>query len=182
MKMLVSRTSEIGAPPFQLEDLQRHLRVRAGRDDSAIFDMGMTAAADIEHVAQVALFIQTIKVTIFSPPQDAGLNLPIGPVADEDLPTVFIDGAAFTAFDFAGGQRPYIRWQDDFFNLSPGQLTISYQAGFGSECTDIPFDLRQAIMDQTAVYYDARGPVDTRMATTSPHMSRIAARYRGVQA
>jgi len=36
-------------------------------------------------------------------------------------------------------------------------------------------------MDQVALHYDGRSPMDAKSLTTSPHMARVAARYRGVQ-
>ena len=79
------------------------------------------------------------------------------------------------------GVRPYLRWQDAYHDLTPRQVTIEYQAGFGATATDIPYDLAQALMDQAALHYDGRSPMDAKSLTTSPHMARIGARYRGVQ-
>lgn len=92
-----------------------------------------------------------------------------------------IDGDAFSAFDFVGGNRPYIRWLASYHDLTPSRMTIEYQAGFGTAASDIPEDLAQALMDQAALHYDGRSPMDAKSLTTSPHMARIGARYRGVQ-
>lgn len=182
MKMLVTRTPGGAALPFVLDDLKLHLRVDFNDDDSSITTIGETAAAEIEQFAQIALLTQTITVTIFDPSRACGLSLPIGPVAGDATPTVTIDGTAFTAFDFAGGIRPYIRWHADYHGLTPSQMTIEYEAGFGPAASDIPADLGQALMDQAALHYDGRSPIDAKSLTTSPHMARIGARYRGVQA
>ncbi|ASM72844.1 MULTISPECIES: head-tail connector protein [Roseobacteraceae] len=181
MKMLVDRTAIGTALPFVLEDLKNHIRVDGAGDDAAITNIGHTAAAEIEQFAQIALLTQTIRVTIFKPGQEFGLILPIGPVADEDVPTVTIDGQAFTDFNFLGGNRPFIQWLDSFYRLTPTKLMIEYQAGFGQAASDIPRDLAQALMDQAALHYDGRSPMDAKSLTTSPHMARVAARYRGVQ-
>lgn len=183
MKMMTHRDPISTAQPFVLDDLKSHLRVDFGEDDVAIEIIGFTAAAEIEQFAQIALLTQTIRVTIFDPnPHDCGQNLPIGPVADDDVPTVTIDGEAFTAFDFVGGNRPYIRWLAGYEELAASRLTIEYQAGFGAVAADIPSDLAQALMDQAALHYDGRSPMDAKSLTTSPHMARVGARYRGVQA
>ena len=182
MKMLVQRTAGGATLPFGLDDLKLHLRVPDDAEDTAIQNIGETAAAEIEQFAQIALLTQAVKVTIFNPASDEGLSLPIGPVADAATPTVTIDGEAFTAFDFAGGIRPFIRWQDAFFDLTPELMVIEYDAGFGTTAADIPADLAQALMDQAALHYDGRSPMDAKSLTTSPHMARVGARYRGVQA
>ena len=181
MKMLVHRTEVSVALPFVLDDLKLHLRAPDDAENAAIQNIGQTAAAEIEQFAQIALLTQTIRVTIFNPAREYGLSLPIGPVADEDVPTVTIDGEAFTAFDFVGGNRPYVRWLADYHDLTPSRLTIEYQAGFGETAADVPSDLAQALMDQAALHYDGRSPMDAKSLTTSPHMARVGARYRGVQ-
>lgn len=181
MKMLIHRDQSGPTLPFSVSDLKLHLRVDTDYEDIAIQNIGKTAAAEIEQFAQIALLTQTIRVTIFDPSQDCGLALPIGPAADEDVPTVTIDGEAFTAFDFVGGNRPYVRWRADYYDLTPTRITIEYQAGFGAAATDVPPDLAQALMDQAALHYDGRSPMDAKSLTTSPHMARVAARYRGVQ-
>lgn len=183
MKMLTHRIEVSGSElPFNLPNLKEHLRVSDDAEDAAITNIGLTAAAEIEQFAQIALLTQTIRVTIFRPvPQGYGQNLPIGPVADDDVPTVTIDGEAFTAFDFVAGNRPYIRWLAEYHNLIPDRMTIEYQAGFGATAAGIPHDLAQAIMDQAALHYDGRSPMDAKSLTTSPHMARVGARYRGVQ-
>ncbi|MBC7285002.1 hypothetical protein [Hoeflea sp.] len=181
MRMLVHRTAGGAALPFAMDALKIYLRSPDDAEDHQIENIGLTAAAELEQFAQIALLTQTIRVTIFNPDRESGLILPIGPVADDDIPTVTIDGEAFTAFDFVGGNRPYIHWLADYHNLTPGRMTIEYQAGFGADATDVPSDLAQALMDQAALHYDGRSPMDAKSLTTSPHMARIGARYRGVQ-
>lgn len=182
MKMLTQRIPSGAALPFDLENLKLHIRAPDDSEDGAITNIGLTAAAELEQFAQIALLTQTIRVTIFDLGNGAGLDLPIGPVADADTPTVTINGSAFTDFDFVGGNRPHIRWQSSYFTLAPSHIVIEYQAGFGSAAADIPADLSQALMDQAALHYDGRSPMDAKSLTTSPHMARVGARYRGVQA
>jgi uncharacterized phiE125 gp8 family phage protein len=181
MKMLVHRAPAGAALPFDLDDLKLHLRVSDDSENDAIQCIGQTAAAEIEQFAQIALLSQTIAVTVFNPSRESGLCLPIGPVSDGDTPTITIDGEAFTAFDFVSGNRPYVWWHVDFHALTPERLDIEYQAGFGDAASDIPQDLAQALRDQAALHYDGRSPMDAKSLTTSPHMARIGARYRGVQ-
>lgn len=181
MKMLVDRIMVSTELPFVLSDLKFQLRLSFDDEDDLITKMGMAAAHEVEEFAQIALLTQTIKVTIFNPDQEHGLRLPIGPVADIDVPLVSCGGQAFTGFDFVGGCRPYIFWRPDYYDLAPSQLEIEYQAGFGSVASDIPDDLYSALLDQTALHFDGRSPMDARSLSTSPHMARIGAKYRGVQ-
>lgn len=181
MKMLVHRDPTATTGPVTTSDLKAYLRVTHSDEDAAISNMGAAAGREIEQFAQIALLTQTIRVTIFDPRREYSLNLPIGPVIEGDTPTVTIDGEPFTDFDFVSGNRPYIRWLAPFYDLMPSRMMIEYQAGFGASSEAVPPDIAQAIMDQTAMYYDGSSPMDAKSLTTSPHMARIGARYRGVQ-
>ena len=181
MKMLVHREAGDEVLPFDLPALKNFIRVDTDEDDAEITNMGRTAAAEIEQFAQIALLNQTIRITIFNPSFEYGLSLPVGPVASDHQPTVTVDGQLFAAFDFASGNRPFIRWLADWHDLTPRRMTVEYQAGFGATAADIPPDLAQALMDQAALHYDGRSPMNHKELTTSPHMARIGARYRGVQ-
>lgn len=182
MKVHVLRKPIGAALPFVLDDIRSFLRLGDLDElDNDAQSAAEAAAAEIEQFAQLALLTQTIVVTVFQPNSDAGLNLPVGPVADGDVPSVEIDGVPFTDFEFVGGNRPYISWSDAYRNLSPSRMTIEYLAGFGASAADIPADLARAIMDQAGLHFDGRSPMASKLSQHSPHMARIAARYRGVQ-
>lgn len=183
MKMLVHRVATSANAPFEFDELKNYLRLDHSDDDVQIEGIGLTAAAEIEQFSQLALLTQTIRVTIFDPTRnECGLSLPVGPVADDATITITIDGEPFTDFDFSGGNRPYIRWLAGWHDLMPVRVSIEYEAGFGDTASDVPRDLSLAIMDQAALHYDGRSPMDAKALASSPHMARIAARYRGVSA
>ncbi len=182
MKMLVHRVAISGDAPFNLPAVKVQMRVDGDHDDAAIENMAWTAAEDIQDFAQIALLMQTIRVSVFDPDWNASfLRLPVGPVLDDAPISVTFDGAAFTGFELVRGNRPTLRWNQPVYDrLMPSRINIEYQAGFGAEADAIPRDLAQAIMDQAALLYDGRSPMDTKALYTSPHMARIGARYRGV--
>ncbi len=181
MKMLVHRTYGGIEVPFSSDELLLHVRAQGDEELGAVMDMGRTAAAELEHFAQIALLNQTILVTVFEPPCDAGFSLPIGPVLNDTDLVISVDGATFDDFSFVEGHRPYVHWGPSFASLNPKQLAIEYTAGFGETHASVPHDLVQALMDQAALHFDGRSPMDAKSLTTSPHMARIGARYRGVQ-
>lgn len=182
MRVIIDRTPISTALPFDLANQKTHIRMEGPDSDLEITNMGRAAAAELEQFAQIALLTQTIRVTVLSPWPEAGRRLPIGPVATGHRPTVTVNGVAYTSFEFVDGNRPYILWDGLYHRLLPQRVVIEYQAGFGASAEDIPADLAHAIMDQTALYFDGRSPMDARSLTTSPHMARIGAKYRGVQA
>lgn len=181
MKMHVQRVVTSQNVPFELESLRQHLRVSDGSEDIDIAQIGRTAAADLEHMAQIALLSQDIKISIFGATLGEGMSLPIGPVSEAKNPFIHWDDEPFGGFVFVDGNRPYIHWDAEFQGKCPTRLDIDYEAGFGTDASFIPFDLSQAIMDQAALHYDGRAPMDAKALTSSPHMARIAAKYRGVQ-
>lgn len=183
MKMFVHRTPSEGNPqPFELNRIKDHARVDHEDEDIGFMVLGWTAASEIEHVAQIALLTQTIRVTVFQPCRDSFLSLPIGPAYQTEGVTVTLDGVPFTGFEFVPGNRPAINWGADYHDLFPTRLQVEYQAGFGPAVQYIPLDLQLAVADQAALIYDNRAGGDGKALTSSPHMARIAARYRGLRA
>lgn len=181
MKMLVNREYIGNSQPFDLDRVKLHLRVDHDDEDAEILNMGFAAASDVEAFAQIALLNQTIRLNIFEPTLGGyGLHLPIGPVLAPETVAISIDGEAFDGFEALGGGRPYVRWLSSYHDLTPSRISIEYTAGYGEAAGDIPNDLQLAIMDQAAAMYDGRSPSDAKTPTTSPHMARIGARYRGV--
>lgn len=181
MRMLVSRTPVSTEQPFILEQVRRHLNLEAGEDDDAVASVAWAAATEMEQFAQIALLTQTIRVVILDPGDMHRLNLPIGPATNADAASLYLDGSASTDFIFVTGNRAYFEWLPNDRNPTLRRVEIDYQAGFGGAATDIPPDLAQAIMDQAALHYDGRSPMNKKVLTNSPHMARIGARYRGVR-
>ncbi len=181
MNMNLDRSPVSADDPFVLEDLKLHARVAHDDEDTAIRKIGATVAAEFEQFAQVALLTQDIRVQVFDVTLGDSLRLPVAPLAEGAGVAIQIDGLAFSGFELSSGLRPYIRWLPEHRQRLVGNLIIDYRAGFGSTASDIPSDIAQAIMDQATVHYDARGALDAKSLTTSPHMARVGARYRGVQ-
>ena len=180
MKMTVTRTPIATGSPIPLDAAKEQCQVDFPDDDLLIQQMVSAAALDVEHFAQVALLDQTINVEIIAPARCDLLALPIGPVASDASVTVTIDGAAFTEFELVAGIRPHLRWLDLYHRLTPDRVVIEYPAGFSPDAANVPRDLAQAVADQAALLYGSRSPVNAKEITSSPHMARVAARYRGV--
>lgn len=182
MKMLTHREPISIGRPFELAEIKATLRIDFPDDDLEIERTGWAAAAELEQFAQIALLHQTIRLTVFSPnPLNSNLILPIGPVDEADVPTVAFDGVEVADFAWVGGNRPCIRWSESYRHRLPTRIAIEYRAGFGATAADIPRDLMQALIDQAALLFAGRSPMDGKTLTSSPHMARIGARYRGVR-
>lgn len=180
MKMLVQRTPISANAPFALGELKQYARIDGPDDDLGLHRLGWAAAAEVEHHGQLALLHQTIRLDVFDLVHDAGLTLPIGPVADGATATVSIDGQAVTGCLLAAGTRPYLSWPASLRGTASARVVIEYQAGFGDAAGDVPADLMQAVLDQVALTFDERAPHEAKTLARSPHLARVGARYRGV--
>lgn len=172
--------------PFNQSDLEDHLRVIGQGDLEQAYEVARlanAAARELEHYAQLALLTQTIRVTLAQWPWSDTFRLPIGPVLIGATVTVTDEGTAFPGVTLLAGLRPALRLAAD---RPGGQVVVEYEAGFGADVAALPSDLRLAILDQAAAFYDARGLLDQRgaaqsqMTGLSPHAARVVARYRRV--
>lgn len=176
--MIVERLNALSVLPFDPVKLATHCRVDGAAGQAEVTDHGKVAAAELEQVAQLALFNQTIRVTLEGWTRGATLALPVAPMLDPMSATVTVDGQDFDGFAVVTGNRPTLR----LTSCLPAcdVIVIEYLAGFGDELADLPADLVHAVMDQASAYYDARGIGDGKSNGMSPHMARTVARYRRV--
>lgn len=177
MTTLVHRTPLSEAAPFDLAALKLHARVDGDDSDSELSRMGFTAAAQIEHFAQIALLDQTIRVTAFNINRVGPFMLPVGPCLHEEEISVSVDGWVFHDFSVAVGVRPCLLLTRPIIAET---AVIEYRAGFGGNASDIPAALSEALIDQALLLFDGRAPMDSKALSLSPHTARVAARYRGV--
>lgn len=161
-----------------LSEAKSLARIGFDDDDADLSRMIDAAAAEAEELAQIALINQTIRVTLDAFPRSSTFPLPIAPLLDWSTVQIDADDAPFDDFSVMTGLRPAIR----LTGARPsGAVVIEYQAGFGADGSSLPVDLRHAILDQAAAYYDARGPGDPKVQALSPHFVRIVGRYRRVR-
>ncbi len=175
--MIIQRTPVSNGMPINVADVARHGRFDENRFVTEAQDLSMAAAREFEDFAQIALLDQTISVMIEGPIKCAMLALPIAPLIDPLSVVVTVDGAPFEGFAVITGLRPAIRFTDE---KPSGLVFVTYLAGFGSTAYAVPSDIRHAIADQASALFDTRGPGDGKSNGMSPHMARIAARYRRV--
>lgn len=152
--------------------------VRTGPNDDAavseVLRLSDAAVSEFEAFAQIAIADQTIRVSLQEWPAESWLSLPIAPLFDGSTVTLTSDGIVFAGFQTMTGLRPVLRLTSE---RPIGGIVITYRAGFGG---DVPPDIALAVLDQAAAFYDTRGAGDGKTNGMSPHMARIAARYRRV--
>lgn len=175
--MRIERTPLVVVDPFNLADVKDRARITDTYTEFELTLLARSAAQELEHYASIALLNQTIKVTLDEWGCDNWFSLPVAPLVAGAPIALTIGGAAVTAFTVVYGLRPAMRLTDTSIE---GEAIITYTAGFGAAATAIPQDLRQAIHDQVVAAYDMRGEAEAKGNGMSPHMARIAARYRRV--
>lgn len=176
--MIIQRTPLIGGLPVDVQASAVHGRTDNIPDFAAdVTRMAAAAALEFEAYAQIALLDQTITVTLEVKPSLSLLPLPVAPLLDPMLVGVTVDGVAYDDFAVISGMRPALRFSTD---RPCGVYVVEYMAGFGETSADVPQDIQNAIFDQAAVLFDMRGGGDGKTNGMSPHMARVAARYRRV--
>ncbi|MBC9245152.1 hypothetical protein H4P12_00120 [Paracoccus sp. 11-3] len=177
--MNIQRLNRTDMTSDMLAEAKSLARVMHDDEDADLYRMVNAAALEAEELAQIALLHQTVRVTLDGWPRGSSFALPIAPLLDWSTVQITADDTAFEDFSVITGQRPAIRATGP---RPCGVVVIEYQAGFGADGTDLPADLRQAVLDQVVAYFDARGPGDPKAVALSPHFVRIVGRYRRVRA
>lgn len=177
--MITTRLERLVTGIIGVEDAKLHARVDDDFEDAAFLRMMVSAIIEAEDYASIAFLHQAVRVTLDARPRDGKIALPIGPLRDWTNVSVTVAGEDYADFTVTTGPRPVLHLD---WPCPPGTISIEYIAGFGETGADVPDDLCHALLDQVAVYYDARGAVDRSTVTLSPHFARIVGRYRGVRA
>ena len=177
--MIVQRLESRLHGVINLDELAHHCRVPNETEFLVELQRFADAAVrEAEDMGQLALLFQAVRVTLDAWPKGKTFRLPIGPLLDADGLSVTGAGESFDGFTIFTGEKPSLR----LTGAAPrGPVEIEYIAGYAEAPDELPADLRQALMDQAACYFDARGAVDQKTAATSPHFARIIGRKRGVR-
>jgi uncharacterized phiE125 gp8 family phage protein len=174
--MQVERLTRLSASYASADEIAMHIRADYPDMIMEASRMADAAALELEHFASIAIFNQSIRVTLPEWGDRERLVLPIAPYLDGAPLAIAIDANPVTSFAVIHGTRPSLRLTGV---VPEGEVVVTYQAGFGDELAAVPRDLRHAIIDQAGLMFDMRS-ADLKGTGMSPHMARIAARYRRV--
>mgnify|MGYP006276881571 CR=1 FL=1 len=165
-----------------LAEAKSHCRIYDDDEDPAVDRMGLAATYEFEAQAQIAPLTRTVTLRLDGWPADGRILLPVGPVLDGASATVTADGEAVTGLELLPGRYGELRLSGGVTaELAAAEIVIEYPAGYGANESDVPADIRHAILDQVAALYDMRGAPSGREMAVSPHLLRIAAKARGVR-
>ena len=167
--MDLRETSPVPAAALPLAAFRAHLRLGAGFSDEATQDGLLeqylrAALASVEGRVARALFQRAFVLRLTRWRDDYAQRLPVAPV---------ISVASVTLVNVAGGEmvvsptryrldadgtRPRLEAAGTALPAIPtgGRVEIVLTAGFGPDWTDIPADLRQAVLLLAAQFYEGR--------------------------
>lgn len=158
MKTLIHRRPLAYKRPLRLPKSCNHFGVPRDLGADELSRALYAAVARVEDFFQIAILRQTVRAVVCDPCIDSCVwKLPIGPAVDDAALAVTVDGEPFDEFTFKGGANPFLIWWSDWENLPIDRLVVAYTAGFGDTLADIPEDLREAILDETALVLGRSG-------------------------
>ncbi|ATX67714.1 head-tail connector protein [Roseinatronobacter bogoriensis] len=167
--MTLTEMTPIPLAALPLAELRDHLRLSSGFADDATQDGLLeqylrTAIATVEGRVARVLFLRSYSLRLSRWRDGYAQALPVAPVTALHSVTMLDAGGAPTLVDparyrlDADGVRPRLESAGTALPAIPtgGAVVIEFAAGFGAEWSDIPADLRQAVLLLAAQYYESR--------------------------
>ena len=153
--------------PVTLADAKAHLKVDTADDDALIGTLITAARARAEWHTGRALIAQSWILWLDAFPDDGVIEVPLPPLKSVDSVTLFDAQNADTAVDTANyavdtaSQPGRIVFGCTY--VPPANLrrrnaaAVAFDAGYGSAASDVPADIREAILEIVAGLYVNRG-------------------------
>lgn len=160
--------------PVSLPEAKAHLRIVHNLDDTRITQKKKAARLKVENFLERALLQQTWRLSLDDFPEE-GDGIKLG------RPRL-IGIVSFTFTDLNGDEQELVEDDDFVFNAdeepciiwpsaagvttgaiwpvticSPGNVVIEYTAGYGTLATDVPEDIKDAILQTMEVLFDNPG-------------------------
>ena len=166
--MALMLTAGPAIEPISVADAKTHLRVDTIAEDILIASLILTSRLHIEAALGLSLITQSWQLTFDAFPDGNAVALPLHPIsAITAVRTTASDGtittlsAASTLFD-PGPPARIVRTGPSWPHITAAAngITIGFTAGFGSNATDVPAPIRQAMLLLVAHWYEHRDPIE----------------------
>lgn len=149
--------------PVTVETLKAHLRIDHSSEDALLADLITTARRTVERSAQVACLDQGFRLTLDGLPDNAVLELPVHPVRQITVITVYDQAGdpsqlalAETLLDgYAVPPRLMFKQRPPATRCFNG-IEIDFDAGFGVTAAEVPETLVRAVLLAAAHWYEFR--------------------------
>ena len=188
LELLTGPASE----PITLAETKLYLRVDHSDEDSLISSLIQTSRLQVEAALGLALISQQWTLHADCWPLSGVVELPLRPlISVDEIRVLSADGEAEVLDSIAiavdrHGDRPRLTSRTGYWPI-PGQrlngIAIDFTAGFGSDASAVPDDVRQALMALVGHWFEHRGLEQvTGAASVIPkHVSALLAPYRAVR-
>lgn len=138
--------------PITLEEAKQHMRVDGNDDDSLISALITAARQRAEEYTKRAFITQSWELALDS--VSGKVYLPRPPI--QAINGVTLDGEIVSAENYSLIGQDVFYSRIPFRAINPASLVIRYTSGYGSNATDVPQAIRQAILMLVAHMYEAR--------------------------
>jgi uncharacterized phiE125 gp8 family phage protein len=146
--------------PLSLDEMRVYLRLETSEEDGLVLSLIKAARNAVEQGSRRALMAQKWRLRLPRFPQDKSLRLPISPILSLDAVRTFDTLGNPVLLDLASFQldgSTLILSASLMPNGGDGAgVEIDLTAGFGTQPTDVPEALRQAMRMLVAHYYEHR--------------------------
>ena len=179
-------TSPPAIEPVSLDQAKVHLRIRSSDDDEVISSLIVAARRYSEAKTGLALIQQGWSQFLDQWPEDGIVELAAQPLmsvesvkvyGDDDVPAI-VDGSLYFVDKISRPSRLLPRnggcWPIPSRNGNG--IEIAFTAGFGENAGDVPEDLREALLQLVAHWFENRGT--GREPELPLTVETILARYR----
>ena len=166
--MTLTITTPPSAEPVSLADAKAFARVTSDTEDALISTLITAARQRIEAELGLAMLATSFRETFDAFP-DGAISLARGPLTTVASVALADASGTFSALSAdaylpAPGSRPGLIAPLNVIWAQPGVpldgVRIDYTAGFGTESSDVPASLIQAVLRLFAYTYDHRGEAD----------------------
>ena len=155
--------------PVSLADTKSFLRIDGADDDILVSSLITAARIYIETTTAKILLLQNWSLFKDKWPSSGVLHLPLSPVQSIDEVRLYNLDESHSVLDVSEyakdliSTQPRIKLLSQHLSQSPSaplnHIEVQFTAGFGAAESDVPADLRQALLMLAAHWYEQREPV-----------------------
>ena len=165
--------------PVSLDEVKAHLRVTHSEEDSLIDGLITAARVTVETITRRSLISQTWRLTLDDFPGGPSIKLPHSPVlavesveyVDESGDTQTMDESKFWLDKVSSPARLVLRDGESYPSTQTGRpncVTVTYQAGYGDQASQVPAPIRHAIKLMVAHLFENPELVSAGQLTVIP--------------